>query len=153
MEFSWFFVLCVLLMILLWRKFFESVKSLKNKYLETHLFLEILHIVLKILSAQISWKDFFFQKRCVFQGLGALFRGEKTLIWLLFLNWFYTSFHLSFNFNTILNICFNSFFFNFFNISIEHCKLPLDIILWNPLSKSLVFSTVIFELVFVFDKD
>ena len=139
-------------MILLWRKLFESVKSIKNKHLETHLLKKILRIVFKILSAQIGWKNFFLQKKYVFQGLGALLTSEKTLIWLFFLNWFYTSFQLSFNFNTVLNICFNNFFNNFFNISIEHCKLPLGIILWNPLSKSFVFPTVIFQLFFCFWK-
>ena len=38
------------------------------------------HTVLKILSAQISWTDIFFEKH-FFHGLGAFFTTEKPLIW------------------------------------------------------------------------
>ena len=53
----------------------------KNNFSENHLFKKkIPHAALKILSAQISWTDFFFEKH-FFQGLGAFFMTEKPLIW------------------------------------------------------------------------
>ena len=54
-------------------KFFETVKSPKVKYLETHLFLKIPHTVLKILYEQINRKDFFFQK-IFFKDMGLFSR-------------------------------------------------------------------------------
>ena len=55
-KFSWFFVVRVLFIWFCYeQQFFETVKSPKIKYLETHLFLKkILQTDLKILSAQIN---------------------------------------------------------------------------------------------------
>ena len=53
-------------------RFFRTVKRF--------IFKKFLHIVLKILSAQISWSDYFFEKY-FFQGLAAFFTTEKPLIW------------------------------------------------------------------------
>ena len=41
------------------------------------------HTLLKIISAQISWKNFFFENK-LFQGLGAFFASAKSLILVLF---------------------------------------------------------------------
>ena len=56
---------------------FRTLKSPKLNYLESHLFSP--HTVLKIISAQISWKNFFFEKT-FFQGLGVFFTTAKSLI-------------------------------------------------------------------------
>ena len=73
---------------------------------------KFLHPVLKILSTQISWRVFFFEKN-FFSGLGAFFTTEKALIWTPFFptNKFYTfSQSWLFNFNILLKTCFRNLF-------------------------------------------
>ena len=77
------------------------------------------HTVLKMLSARISWTDFFFEKH-FFQGLGAFFTTEKPLNWAPF---FYTKKLILYFFSkAIIAFAFNAksfaiailFFFSFY---------------------------------------
>ena len=61
-------------------QFFGALKSPKPKYLETYFFKKNLQTVLKIISAQISWK-IFFSKSIFFKGLERFFATAKLLIW------------------------------------------------------------------------
>ena len=72
-------------------------------------FKKFLHTMLKIFSAQISWKDCFF-KKYFFQWLGAFFKTAKPLILASFLftkNFFQV---WLFNFNTILKAYFKNLY-------------------------------------------
>ena len=61
--------------------FLEPYNHKKLNILKPIYFSKKSHTVLKILlSAQISWKNFF-SKKCFFPGIGAFFTSRKTLIW------------------------------------------------------------------------
>ena len=64
---------------------------------------KIPHTVLKMISAQISWKKFFFEK-FFFQGLGAFFGTARPLIWASVFSTVFFQVWL-FNFNIILKTC------------------------------------------------
>ena len=95
-EFSLFFVDRVLLMILLWRAIFQNLK-ITETWISWALFIskKILHTVLKIISAQISWKIFFFEKKffsstwnffhdCKTSDLGLIFFHKKITLYFFF---------------------------------------------------------------------
>ena len=79
-EFSWFFVDRVLLIILWWKQFFGIKKSVKVKYLETHLFLKNFCTPFRRSYPYKSAGRIFFFKKCFFQGLGVFFTTATRLI-------------------------------------------------------------------------
>ena len=118
-------------------QFFGTLKSPKLKYLEKPFIQKnVRHIILKIISAQISRKNFFFPKKIFFQWFGDFFATIKPLIWASFFSTkkhFFSFFQVwLFNFNIILNICFKILFrktvknwwFYFLNKPLEPYKLP-----------------------------
>ena len=77
------------------KKNFSEPYNYRNLNISRPIYLKkIPHTVLKIISAQISWKKFFFEKK-LFQGLGAFFVIAKPLTWVSFFSTkykFYTFF-------------------------------------------------------------
>ena len=119
-------MVCVIFLIFCWTsfinfieaQFFRTLKLLKLKYLEIHLFKKKknLHIVLKNISAQVSWKNFFFfffRKKiisrtwgffcdCKTTDLGLIFFHKKLILY-FFQVWL-------FNFKIVLKTCFKNLF-------------------------------------------
>ena len=118
-------MVCVIFLIFCWTsfinfieaQFFRTLKLLKLKYLEINLFKKKnnLHIVLKNISAQVSWKNFFFFFRkkiisrtwgffcdCKTTDLGLIFFHKKLILY-FFQVWL-------FNFKIVLKTCFKNLF-------------------------------------------
>ena len=119
-------MVCVIFLIFCWTsfinfieaQFFRTLKLLKLKYLEINLFKKKnnLHIVLKNISAQVSWKNFFFfffRKKiisrtwgffcdCKTTDLGLIFFHKKLILY-FFQVWL-------FNFKIVLKTCFKNLF-------------------------------------------
>ena len=91
--------------------FWEPWNHAKLKSQDPFIFKKFPYTVLKIISAQIRWKNFFFEK-FFFQGLGAFF--SKPLTWASFFstqNLFYIFFQVwLFDFNIVLKTCFKNLF-------------------------------------------
>ena len=93
--------------------FFETAKSSKLQTSPNHFIFERFPpTVLKILSAQISFKDTFFLN--FFQGLGAFYTNAKPLIWMLYFCTKYLILHFFearlFDFNMIFKTSFKNLF-------------------------------------------
>ena len=66
-------------------EFLSTLKSTKFKYLKTHLIKRTFpRMVLKIISAKISWKNFFFFSKKFFSRSWIFFPDCKTTVWASF---------------------------------------------------------------------
>ena len=144
-EFFWSFFVHVLLVNLLWRTIFRTIKFIISR--DLFLLKKFRHTVLKISYVQINRKNFFWKKNFFSRSWSFFHKCEIANEDIIVLNQELISYFLQvwlFNLNTILKTCFKNLLekfrrngvFTLLDKSVKPCKLLWVLNLFLILSKS-----------------